>query len=275
MDVSRKDNGVVEFGELIPNAHVRFTTINGVQYLSVKDLIMVICGHNEKRASEAWINFSEEKKLEISNEIGTFKFPEKYQRCQNVITFPGAIKLMMWLGGNKAKTFRTQITKILTKYFAGDKSLLAEVQANAESNLAIHQFARQTLSNPKLLQGHIDNNEQIYSKRKRIDEDRIYAEVLRDANPLFERRLELQVQFVNNRERWLAVDLKGEKDRLEVQRIHNEMEFEKQQNMLQFERSKLLIAKESHNEELEYKRALKALEAPSPPSIFMQGQSFM
>jgi len=62
-----------------------------------------------------------------------------------VITFPGAIKLMMWLGGNKAKSFRTKVTEIITKYFAGDKTLLAQIQANAESNSAISQAARASL----------------------------------------------------------------------------------------------------------------------------------
>ena len=150
---------------------------------------------------------------------------------------------------------------------------MRDLHANAESNSPINQAARAALNNPGPAQPSLDEDGQGLSKRQRIDEDRAYAAVLREANPHFERRLELQVQFVDIRERWLAVDFKGEKDRLELQRMQNDielekekkkndLEYEKQQNMLHFERSKLTIAKEGHLEELEYKRALKALDAP-------------
>ena len=276
MNKTRKEQDIMEFGELIPNASVRFTVIDGVQYLSIRDLIMVVCDKDGNQSHEVWRRLSEDNKNELKVFCLRFKFPGRGQQDQPVITFPGAIKLMMLLGGKKAKTFRTQVTEILTKYFAGDKSLLAEIHANAESTLPINQMAREALNNPAPVQQPLEDEEQRLSKRQRIEEDRAYAALLREANPHFERRLELQVQFVDIRERWLAVDFKGEKDRLELQRMQNDielekekkkndLEYEKQQNMLHFERSKLTIAKESHIEELEYKRALKALEAPPAP----------
>jgi len=182
---------------------------------------------------------------------------------------------MNWLPGEYAKSWRGKTTQILKRYFAGDPSLLDDIQANAESNAPINQAARAALNNPAPAQPSLDEDGQGLSKRQRIDEDRAYAAVLREANPHFERCLELQVQFVDIRERWLAVDFQGEKDRLqhmqndielEKEKKKNDLEYEKQQNMLHFERSKLTIAKDGHMEELEYKRALKALDAPPAPA---------
>lgn len=274
----------MEFNELMPGSTVRFIVKDGVQYLSIRDLIIVVCDLDARNSMKPWNRLSEKYKDELRTDCTEVKFKGRGEAVQPVITFQGAIKLMMWLGGDKAKSFRSKVTEILTKYFAGDKSLLRDLHANAESNAPINQAARAALNNPVPAQPSLDEDGQGLSKRQRIDEDRAYAAVLREANPHFERRLELQVQFVDIRERWLAVDFKGEKDRLELQRMQNDieletqkkrdeielekekkkndLEYEKQQNMLHFERSKLTIAKEGHLEELEYKRALKALDAP-------------
>ena len=98
---------LMNFDELVPGGTVRFTVINGAQYLSVRDLIMVVCNQDNKHASTTWINLAEDKKSEISNFLGNLKFPGPGQKEQPVITFQGAIKLIMWLPGDNAKKVRT------------------------------------------------------------------------------------------------------------------------------------------------------------------------
>jgi hypothetical protein len=51
----------------------------------------------------------------------------------------------MWLPGEQAKQFRSKAADILTRYYAGDKTLLIDICANAESHAAINQAARAAL----------------------------------------------------------------------------------------------------------------------------------
>jgi len=155
MTQNQKLSETIEFSELIPDATVRFTVINGTQYMSIRDLNMVVCGVDAKHSMQPWDRLAEEYKNELyechskmgslTKTMGEFKFKGRGEKMQPVITFPGAIKLVMWLGGNKAKSFRTKVTEIITRYFAGDKTLLAQIQANAESNSPINQAARASL----------------------------------------------------------------------------------------------------------------------------------
>lgn len=195
---------------------------------------------------------------------------------QPTITFPGALKLIMWLPGEKAKIFRSKIAEILKRYFAGDLTLLDDIQANAASSAPLNQFARAAMNDPEPSpqQAQVPDEEVSALKRRRI-EHTLYAESLREANPLFEKRLKLQVKFYDHRERWLAMELKSDLERLEMQRKQNEMELdkerkqneielEKQQGILNIERDRLAILNDGRNQELAYKRALKSLDAADP-----------
>jgi len=55
----------------------------------------------------------------------------------------------MFLGGEKAAEFRTKVVSILSRYFAGDPSLLDDIQANSQSNAPLSQFARASLGMPE------------------------------------------------------------------------------------------------------------------------------
>lgn len=139
----------IPFHELVPGSEgVRYTDINGVPYLSVRDIIMVICHKTCKRASETWINLPESFKSELSEFIGNFQFEGRGQSEQPVITLQGALKLISWLPGNMAKEFRSKACDILTRYLAGDPSLHAEIEANAASAEPINEFARASIPEP-------------------------------------------------------------------------------------------------------------------------------
>ena len=110
---------------------------------------MVVCEQNSKRAWATWDNLSEERKKELSPKLGKIKFDGRGEREQPGVTFDGALTLMNWLPGEKAKTWRRKATHILKRYFAGDPTLLDDIQANAASNAHLHQAARAAMNNPE------------------------------------------------------------------------------------------------------------------------------
>ena len=136
----------IPLDEIIPGATVRFTVIDGKQYLSIRDLIMHLCVKNQNDSGEVWRKLSEDKKNEVQDFILNFKFSGRGQSEQPVITFPGAIKLAMFLPGENAKKNRSIISQILVRYFAGDPSLIQEIEANAASEAPIAQMARASLA---------------------------------------------------------------------------------------------------------------------------------
>ena len=51
-----------------------------------------------------------------------------------LLTFQDAIDFVMVLPGKKARAVRQQFARIIREYIAGERSLVAEIEANAESN---------------------------------------------------------------------------------------------------------------------------------------------
>ena len=137
---------IIPFHELVPGSEgVRFTTVEGTPYMSVRDIIMVVCNQNNDRAGKTWRNLDESMKDELRQFLTNFQFPGRGQSQQPVIKLEGSLKLVMWLPGNMAKDFRTKACEILNRYIAGDASLVAEINANAVSTAPINEMARASL----------------------------------------------------------------------------------------------------------------------------------
>jgi len=62
-----------------------------------------------------------------------------------LVSFKDAIELVMVLPGKVAKETRAQFAKIIQRYMAGDESMHAELESNAESGSPIAQLARASL----------------------------------------------------------------------------------------------------------------------------------
>ena len=107
---------VIPFDDIVPDAYVRFTFIDGKQYLSVRDIIMHVCDKDNKRASEVWERLDSTHKNEILTFCKTFQFPGRGQSEQHVITFPGAIKLAMVLPGEYTKYINFPHFPVLRKH---------------------------------------------------------------------------------------------------------------------------------------------------------------
>ena len=124
---------------------VRFTVINGGTYMSVRDIIMVVCKKDAHTAANTWLNIGEDKKEEVARYLCNFQFPGQGQRVQPVITLEGALKLIMWLPGDMAKDYRSKACGILTRFLGGDSSLVEEIEANAASSAPLNVLAREAL----------------------------------------------------------------------------------------------------------------------------------
>ena len=52
----------IPFDDIVLGAIVRFTEIDSKQYLSVRDLIMCLCGKNSNDANKTWSRLPQERK---------------------------------------------------------------------------------------------------------------------------------------------------------------------------------------------------------------------
>ena len=159
----------IPFDELVPGASVRFTTIDSVQYLSISDLIKHICAKDFRGASKVWRNLSEAKKAEVWQNGTHFQFPGQGQSEQPVITFKGALKLAMFLSGDKAAFHRAAMVQILSRYYAGDDSLTDDIEANAASSSPVAVLARNALAAEAAVEGP--------KKRARVSAESFASEV--------------------------------------------------------------------------------------------------
>jgi hypothetical protein len=85
---------LLQFDEIFSGAPVRLVMIDGLQYLSVRDIIQQICGKDDHCADQIWHLISVEICPELRISCLNYKFPDQKQSEQSVITFPGALDLM-------------------------------------------------------------------------------------------------------------------------------------------------------------------------------------
>jgi len=141
---------LIPFAELTGGTEsVRFTVINGNTYMSIRDIIMVVCKKDNNMAGEVWRNIWLGKSgvlKELQDFLLNFQFPGQGQRVQPVITLEGALKLIMWLPGDMAKDYRSKACGILTRFLGGDSSLVEEIEANAASSAPLNVLAREALA---------------------------------------------------------------------------------------------------------------------------------
>lgn len=241
----RSGMSLMQFDELVAGATVRFTFVDGVQYLSVRDFIMVVCDQDQDRAGKTWRNLSEDRKNEVRQYLTNFKFTGRGQQIQPTITFPGALKLIMWLPGEKAKTFRTTICGILKRYFAGDPSLLDDIQANAASNAPLNQAARESLRSDAQGEASLEH----VDKRQKL--------LVPTAEEL-QRCKDYTVFF---------------KDFLDLRKKETHIEIMHKREMMMLDLEKNKIENKIRRDELRYKKALKALEDAKPPATVSVAQA--
>ena len=140
-DVAVKDMtrglSMISLKSILPNAKdIRVASINGMPYMSIRDLIMAICGQNNNRASETWRNLPEKRKNKIQGSVLNFQFPGRGQSLQPVIALSGLLRLVMALPTDAAQDVRIECCEILARHLSGDPTLAAETAHNASIGVA-------------------------------------------------------------------------------------------------------------------------------------------
>lgn len=158
MSCSKHVPSSISFAEIIHgrDATVRVTP-DGMIY--AVDLVMVMTGLARDQSGLVIRRLSEEKfssiKMIEKNTGGSGNSRTK------LVSFEHAIELIMVLPGQTAKETRVQFANILRRYMAGDVSMHAEIQANAESSSPIAQMARESLGIDEQLIGFKRRREEL------------------------------------------------------------------------------------------------------------------
>ena len=143
----------LSFGEIVKgrDASVRITDDG---WLYVMDLIMVMTGLSRDDAGKTLRRLFDknsqsdkmsDKMPDWNSKIIERQFSNRGGYPTKLIGFQDALELIMVLPGKVAKETRTHFSDIIKRYLGGDRSLLGEIENNAESNSPIAQLARGTL----------------------------------------------------------------------------------------------------------------------------------
>lgn len=240
----------IPFDDIAQNSSVRVAMVDGVQYLSIRDIIMVMCDKNGNHANEIWRRVPENFKEEVNAFCVNLRFKGPGQKAQPVIQFQGALKMMMWLPGEKAKTFRSKAAEILTRYYAGDKTLLNEVWANAQAQAPINEAARAAL--PQL-----DAIEEYGAKRQKIMEHiqedlalvRVMAATTKEYNGYLKEQMEIKRELFD-------MEISHERAKLEVFGQFKKVD-------LDHDSAKFTLSEQGKQSDIEHKRAMKELDSPA------------
>ena len=111
--------------EIIPR-RVRSICIDGRTYMSIRDLVRVVCRKCIDDSGRLWRRLSEERKRDLAEYMHRHKFPGQGQSWQPVITLEGALKLIMWLPGDAAKSVHGCVSAILTRHFQDNTDRFTE-----------------------------------------------------------------------------------------------------------------------------------------------------
>jgi hypothetical protein len=76
------EQAAIAFEEIDPEAFARCAVIDGVQYLCIRDLIMVVCKTKSNEASQIWQRISAGNKTQTNMYHSNFKFKGKGQHIQ-------------------------------------------------------------------------------------------------------------------------------------------------------------------------------------------------
>ena len=130
--------------EEITESTVRITDDN---MLYAVDLTIAVTGMDRNNAGRTIRDLKEE--IFTSKKFVERKMPGIGNAKTKLVTLKDAAELVMVLPGKVAKETRTKFADIITRYMAGDESLIHEIQANAESTSPIAELARASLDADK------------------------------------------------------------------------------------------------------------------------------
>ena len=141
-------HAVIPFDEIERDGRVRVVTIDGVQYLSIRDILMYLCVKDEKQAGAVWRALSQDIFKAISAECGAYQFPGKGNKKQAVITFSGAYKMIALIPEKDARKDRADLVVAILQRFAANNPPVVqdtEISVSSDGESVASQFARASL----------------------------------------------------------------------------------------------------------------------------------
>lgn len=186
------------FAEIVQgrDASVRVTDDN---MLYAVDLVMVMSGSSRDDAGKALRRLSEE--VFQSDKLSERQLSNHGGHKTKLVSFENAIELIMVLPGKVAKETRKTFASIIQRYLAGDRSLITEIKANADSNAPIAQMARASLA-------EANNPEDPEARRKRIKrEDLELVKLEREVQEKHIKNMQSFMDLMNTiRPDWMQTD---------------------------------------------------------------------
>ena len=129
-------------------------TVHPPDHLDAVELIMIVGGKDRKGAHQEIRRLPSDrfdgfklKSIEIPGE--GIKNRKTY-----TVHFKDAIELVMNIPEKIAKNTRKQFADIITRYFAGDATLIAQIETNAESEHPVNCMAREAIETDPFTVGH-------------------------------------------------------------------------------------------------------------------------
>ena len=141
-------HAVIPFDEIERDGRVRVVTIDGVQYLSIRDILMYLCVKDEKQAGAVWRALSQDIFEAISEECRAYQFPGKGNKKQAVITFSGAYKMIALIPEKDARKDRADLVVAILQRFAANNPPVVqdtEVSVTSDAESVASQLARASL----------------------------------------------------------------------------------------------------------------------------------
>lgn len=119
-------------------------------WFSVYDFVNFVCdkdpkGPYAKSTFQRLIKNDSEYAKEVDTLCIGLKFAGRGQQLTPCMTIKGLQRLLMILGGKVAAEYRAIAEGVMTRYLAGDASLLPEIRANAASNAPLNRACRAAL----------------------------------------------------------------------------------------------------------------------------------
>ena len=134
---------IISFDDLVSgSAGVRVTDDKPALIWAI-DLAVAVTGKN--RDDAGWVLRNLKPEIFDPVKFTETNLPANGGKKTKLVTFEHALELVMVLPGKIAKEFRVKACDILKRYFAGDASLVPEIEANADRNEPINLLSRQNL----------------------------------------------------------------------------------------------------------------------------------
>jgi hypothetical protein len=252
-------NLIMRLDDIGLDACVRYQRYEDGVRLAQIDVVKVFTGKNNKQASQIIDRLPQSVQEEVSSNGGNLQFKGPGQKETTLITFQGALKLIMALPGVNAREIRTKFASVLQRYFAGDPSLVSELIDNNQSNGSIQQVAREdagvsqvALPTPCQV---LEDGYTIFKKRRRIE--------LADIHMQHKHEIQLKDKDIQlEKENQKTITMEQKKIEAERERIKDEEE--SKIRVIEMDKDKIQLERQRIKEEIELLHLKNNMREKSP-----------